>query len=217
MNYHERVQKHTLTMRQARVQIKPIRGRVGARVRASTVPGCNEDDGLNIQKLRVRNNCRTTFTVMTALSQGIEMSSLPQYGFGADVEFDTLVTSNRFLFRVHTPKQSSLFLDDTDPFFVAPKYDDRYTLSPDQLSDQRSRGPWEGSYEDVARHMDWTTRSSSSCISTSFSFIWSIWEALRRHHNGMKKDVEIAVIDATAVSDRSATAVQLLRKGSPSE
>ncbi|KAG5643530.1 hypothetical protein DXG03_000722 [Asterophora parasitica] len=145
--------------------------------------------------------------------------SLPQYGFGTDVDFDGLVTDNHFLFRVYTPKAPSPFVDDSEPSFVAPKYDERFTRSPDEIKAPhigRHRRHI-GTYDDVTRHMDWTTKSSSPYISTSFSFIWSIWEALRRYHLGVKKDVEIAVIDASALSDRAVTAVELLRSGLPSE
>lgn len=154
-------------------------------------------------------------------SQDAEVTSLPQYGFGTDFDFDSLITDNHFLFRVYTPRERSPFFDDTDPFFIAPKFNERYNLSPAQLSEWRAHHgappPHVGTYEDVVTHMNWTTRSSSPYISTSFSFIWSIWEALRRYHQGVKKDVQIAVIDASAVTGRAVTAVQLLRQSSPSE
>ncbi|KAF8065055.1 hypothetical protein FPV67DRAFT_167362 [Lyophyllum atratum] len=149
-------------------------------------------------------------------------ATLPQYGFGTDVDFGSLVKDNHFLFRVYTPKEPSPFADDSEPSFVAPKFNERYTRSPAEIkvppfdSDNYSR-PHTGTYADVAKHMDWTTRSSSPYISTSFSFIWSIWEALRRYHVGIKKDVEIAVIDASALSGRAVTAVQLLRNSLPTE
>ncbi|GLB39745.1 hypothetical protein LshimejAT787_0702550 [Lyophyllum shimeji] len=147
-------------------------------------------------------------------------ASLPQYGFGADVDFDSLVKDNHFLFRVYTPKEPSPFADDSEPFFVAPKFNERFVRSPaetDVLFGHDNHVSHAGTYEDVARHMDWTTKASSPYLSTSFSFIWSIWEALRRYHLGIKKDVEIAVIDASALSGRAVTAVQLLRQGLPSE
>ncbi|KAG6919155.1 hypothetical protein DXG01_008962 [Tephrocybe rancida] len=138
------------------------------------------------------------------------------YGFGTDVDFDKLVKNNHFLFRVYTPKERSPFADDSEPFFVAPKFNERYTRSPEEIrgslfDDNVHRHI--GTYEDVARHMDWSTKSTSPYISTSFSFIWSIWEALRRYHQGVKKDIEISVIDASAVSSRATTAVQLLQSG----
>jgi hypothetical protein len=145
------------------------------------------------------------------------VSSLPQCGFGADIDFDSLIKTNRFLFRVYTPKERSPFSDDTDPFFVAPRFDEQFARSPVELPNIKFSEPVVGSYAEVARHMEWTTRSSSTYISTSFSFSWVIWEAVRRYHSGVKKDVEIAIIDATALDGRAATAVQLLRKASQKE
>jgi len=145
------------------------------------------------------------------------VSSLPQCGFGADIDFDSLIKTNRFLFRVYTPKERSPFSDDTDPFFVAPRFDEQFARSPVELPNIKFSEPVVGSYAEVARHMEWTTRSSSTYISTSFSFSWVIWEAVRRYHSGVKKDVEIAIIDATALGGRAATAVQLLRKASQKE
>ncbi|PCH36874.1 hypothetical protein WOLCODRAFT_140621 [Wolfiporia cocos MD-104 SS10] len=72
-------------------------------------------------------------------------------------------------------------------------------------------------YADVAQHLDWTTRSQSPYISTSFSFAWAIWEATRRYHHGVKHDVEIAVIDAKCVASRAVTAVELLRTAAPQD
>lgn len=143
--------------------------------------------------------------------------SLPQYGFGQIVDFESLVANNHFLFRVYTPKESSPFADDSEPFFVAPKFDQRYARSPADIQAYRDHRSHIGTYDDVVRHMDWTTKASSTYISTSFSFIWSIWEALKRYHSGIKKDVQIAVIDASALSGRAVTAVQLLRDSVPSE
>ena len=143
-------------------------------------------------------------------------SSLPQYGFDTCVDFDTLLKSNHFLFRVYTPRERSPFFDDTDPFFIAPKFNERYNRSPLEPS-HNDVSYYRGTYDDVVKHMDWTSRSSSPFISTSFSFIWSIWEALRRYHQGIKKDIQIAVIDAAALSGRAATAIELLRKSDPSE
>lgn len=144
-------------------------------------------------------------------------SPLPQYGFGNDVHFKTLFKDNRFLYRVYTPKERSPFADESDPFLVAPKFDELYARTPLEVTSSTILDPTEAPYSDVARHMDWTTKSTSVYVSTSFSFAWSIWEALRRYHQGMKKDVEIAVIDAKAVADRAATAVEMLQKGSPEE
>jgi len=138
------------------------------------------------------------------------ISSLPQYGFGSEYTFESLVQDNPFLFRVYTPKPRSPFFDNSEPFFVGQKVDD---VSPD-LVDQIAAC---STYEDVARHMDWTTRSSSPYISTSFSFVWAIWEAVRRYRTNVKHDIEIAIIDARAVSGRAVTALELLRKGTPQE
>lgn len=143
-------------------------------------------------------------------------SSLPQYGFGVDVTFDRLLRNNPFLFRIHTPKQRSPFFDDSEPYFVGPRFNECYTSSPDNLPEHPINLS-NGSYRDVAAHMDWTTRSSSPFVSTSFSFVWSIWEALRRYHTNVKHDIEIAIIDASAVADRAVTALELLMKGTSKE
>ena len=134
------------------------------------------------------------------------MNSLPQYGYESEYTFVNLIQDNPFLFRVYTPKARSPFFDSTEPFFVGRSADEDSVRSADQYT-----------YDDVARHMDWTTRSASPFISTSFSFVWAIWEAVRRHRAGVKHDIEIAVIDALAVSGRAVTALELLRKGSPQE
>jgi hypothetical protein len=119
-----------------------------------------------------------------------ELTPLPQYGFGAELKFDTLVEQNPFLYRVYTPKQRSPFFDDSEPFFVGHQFDERFTRSPTSLS---ARGlPVAGTYEDVARHMDWRSRHTSPYISTSFSFVWAIWEASRRYQSNVKHDIEIA-------------------------
>jgi hypothetical protein len=148
-----------------------------------------------------------------------EIRPLPQYGFGKDIEFNTLIESNRFIFRVFSPKEESPFSDPSDPFFVAPKFDEQFTRSPVDLPDATVKFSEliAGSYSEVARHMEWTTRSTSPYISTSFSFSWSIWEAVRRYHFGVKKDVRIAIIDASALEGRAATTVQLLQNSSPDQ
>jgi len=146
--------------------------------------------------------------------QGGDSLSLPQSGFKDETDFDSLSQSNRFLFRVYTPKERSPFCDETDPYFVAPKYDEVFARSPEDLPNVRFSETLVGTYEDVVTHLEWTTRSKSPYISTSFSFGWAIWEAVRRFHSGMKKDVEIAIIDANALGGRAATAVQLLHKSS---
>ena len=66
-------------------------------------------------------------------------------------------------------------------------------------------------YNDLVRHLDWTTRSSSPYVTTSFSFFWCLWEAVRRYKLGVKHDVEIAVIDARRVQGRAKTALEVLR------
>jgi hypothetical protein len=147
-----------------------------------------------------------------------EIRPLPQCGFGEDIDFNSLTEANRFLFRVYSPKEKSPFSDPSDPFFVAPKFDEQFTRSPVDLPDT-SKLPelMADSYPDVARHMEWTIRSTSPYISTSFSFSWSIWEAAKRYHFGVKKDVQIAIIDASALEGRAATAVQLLEYSSPDQ
>jgi|ERR1700722_13056725 len=140
-----------------------------------------------------------------------EHSSLPQYGFGPEFTFSNLAEHNPFLFRVHTPKPRSPFFDSTEAYFVGPKFDEYFTLSPPPLPELCDLT------EDVAVHMDWTQRSSSPYISTSFSFSWSMWEALRRYQTYVKHDIEIAVIDAAAVASHSVTALELLRNIKPKE
>lgn len=156
---------------------------------------------------------------MAALSPNLssEPRVLPQYGFSDDIDFHSLIQDNRLLFRVYTPKERSPFVDDSDPFFVAARFDEKFAPSPVLSPGASFQSPHSATYDDVARHMDWTTRISSPYISTSFSFMWSAWEALRRYHLGVKQDIQIAVIDAHAISDRASTAVRLLRNGIPSE
>nr|GAT61037.1 predicted protein [Mycena chlorophos] len=138
---------------------------------------------------------------------------LPQFGFSSEVGFRRLAERNLFLFRVHTPKAapSQSLLDDA---FVAPRFDTRYSDSDERILHE----PPVPTYAEVARHLDWTTRLSSMYVSASFSFMWAIWEGLRRYHFGVKHDVEIAVIDATAsvIAQRAATAVEVLNSASPS-
>ncbi|KAI0787002.1 hypothetical protein C8Q75DRAFT_734511 [Abortiporus biennis] len=147
-------------------------------------------------------------------------NTLPQYGFGADISFDTLVESNRFLFRVYTPKTHPPHYDGTEPYFLGSKYNDEissatfHSALPSSPCSSKVGGR---TYADVVQHMEWTNRSSSPFVSASFSFAWAIWEAIRRYHANVKHDVEIAVIDAHAVADRAVTAAELLVKGSPKE
>lgn len=143
------------------------------------------------------------------LSSPQAISSLPQYGFSSEHTFENLIRDNNpFLYRVYTPKPRSPFFDNSEPFFVGQKCDDDFPYPEDEVAARTT-------YEDVARHMDWTTRSSSPFISTSFSFVWAIWEAVRRYRANVKHDIQIAVIDARAVSGRAVTALEILRKGTP--
>ncbi len=137
--------------------------------------------------------------------------SLPQYGFGEDHDFDSLIKANRFLFRVYTPKETSI-ADDTDAYFIAPRFNEQVARSPLDLPDIKFPETIVGSYAEVARHMEWTTKPLSCYISSSFSFAWAVWEAVKRYHIGVKKDVQIAIIDASALGGRAATAIQLLMK-----
>ncbi|KAJ7752533.1 hypothetical protein B0H14DRAFT_2541046 [Mycena olivaceomarginata] len=128
---------------------------------------------------------------------------LPQYGFAVETKFTELVQNNPFLFRVHTPKSPTR----ADVLFPALKFDTRYTRD----TGSPSPDPPTPTYADVVRHLDWTTRHSSPYVSASFSFMWAVWEAVRRYHFGVKHDVEIAVIEASALSTHSPTAVEILR------
>ncbi|KAF9648317.1 hypothetical protein BDM02DRAFT_3096758 [Thelephora ganbajun] len=140
--------------------------------------------------------------------------SLPQYGFGAEVAFDALIDTNPFLFRVYTPKHSASAStsasDDSDaPYFLAQRFDN------DPLAPISK--PSLATYADVAHHMDWVTKSTSPFVSSSFSFAWALWEAVRRYHSNVKHDVEIAVIDARLVVGKAVTAIELLRKSQTKE
>jgi hypothetical protein len=145
----------------------------------------------------------------------IHDTALPQYGFGSEVSFNDLVDTNPFLFRVYTPRidLSQSAEDSGKANFIAQRFMDE---PPPSLNEARLR-KLSSTYADVVQHMDWTTKSSSAYVSTSFSFAWAIWEAVRRYHTNMKHDIEIAVIDATAVADQAVTALSLLRKGTPRE
>ncbi|KAJ6471084.1 hypothetical protein C8R47DRAFT_1054531 [Mycena vitilis] len=134
---------------------------------------------------------------------------LPQYGFGTETEFKKLVEQNPFLYRVHSPKSST----HPDVPFPALRFDGRYTYD----AGSPSVDPPAPTYSDVARHMEWTTRHASPYISSSFSFMWAVWEAARRYHFGVKHDVEIAVIDASSIPARSITVVEILRSVPPAE
>ena len=141
-------------------------------------------------------------------------SSLPQYGFGAEVAFDALIETNPFLFRVYTPRHStspptSTFDDSDAPYLLARQFES------DPLAPTSKPSP--STYADVVHHMDWAKKSTSPFISTSFSFAWALWEAVRKYHCDMKHDVEIAVIDARLVADKAVTAIELLRKSKTEE
>jgi hypothetical protein len=146
-----------------------------------------------------------------------EYRFLPQVGFGQDITFDTIVTYNKFLFRVYTPKHT-VSTDQDSAFFVGNKFDQKYAPSTPVSSDMYLPfGPSlseTATYEDCINHLNWETRATSPFISTSFSFAWAVWDAVRRYNSGVKHDVEIAVIDASAVAGKSVTALQLLRKAS---
>ncbi|THV02193.1 hypothetical protein K435DRAFT_653900, partial [Dendrothele bispora CBS 962.96] len=144
-----------------------------------------------------------------------EYRFLPQVGFGQDVTFDTIVTFSRFLFRVYTPKPSQIREDDS-AFFVGSKFDKTYApytpISSDMYLPFGESLSETATYEDCINHLNWETRSNSPFISTSFNFAWAIWDAVRRYNHGIKHDVEIAVIDATAFTGKAVTVLQLLRK-----
>ncbi|KAG7451567.1 uncharacterized protein BT62DRAFT_883617 [Guyanagaster necrorhizus] len=145
---------------------------------------------------------------------------LPRHGFEGEYDFDSLVDRNPFLFRVYTPKPASPSISyDPKIFCIAPKFDAKFTSPPSAVESLSPIGPLTEivTCEEVARHLDWTTRSTSSFISTSFSFAWAIWEALRRYKSGVKHDVEIAVIDAASLKGRAVTAMQILRKATIDE
>ncbi|KAJ7748441.1 hypothetical protein B0H14DRAFT_3513809 [Mycena olivaceomarginata] len=111
--------------------------------------------------------------------------NLPQYGFGPEIAFKNLVDNNVFLFLGYTPRAP------TRPSRGSPTH-------PSQLR------------PDTLRHLDLTTRQASPCVSASFSLVWVVREALRRYHFGVKHGVEIAVINASAVTERAATVVEML-------
>ena len=146
--------------------------------------------------------------------------TLPQYGFGSDVAFDSLVHDNPFLFRIHTPRDTSEHLRNNDSYFIGQKFDARYSRNSDKLPEsptKLSASMASSTYDDAAQHMDWMMRHASPFVSASFSFIWAVWEATRRYKVGVKHDVEIAVIDARQLAGRAVTALELLRKSTPKE
>lgn len=147
-------------------------------------------------------------------------NALPQYGFGAQVTFDGLVAGNPFLFRVYTPRGQPPQYESSDPYFIGAKYSDAFSSAAFRsrcAEPSTSQAAAACSYADVIQHLDWTTRAESPYISTSFSFAWAVWEAIRRYHSGVKHDVEIAVIDARAVADRAITAAECMMKATSKE
>jgi hypothetical protein len=138
----------------------------------------------------------------------------------------------KFLFRVHSPKASlsdrsehhigtSSEYDDPSHAhpgiaFLAQKYDGRYNSQASELPLHHPDEPFSAaetvSYHDVATHLDWTQRSSSSFVSASSSFVWAIWESVRRFRTNVKHRVEIAVIDWDSVRERTVVVAPFLRK-----
>lgn len=139
---------------------------------------------------------------------------LPQYGFADEVSFERLAEHNPFLFRVYTPKaHDSDATYDKDIFCVAPRFNALYHSPIDELTELTPAGPIHEvtSCSDIVQHMEWTSRSSSAYLTTSMSFAWAIWEAMRRYTNGFKHDVEIAVLDARALQGRAVTAYHIMK------
>ncbi|KAL0945981.1 hypothetical protein HGRIS_012259 [Hohenbuehelia grisea] len=123
-------------------------------------------------------------------------------------------TERTFLFRIYTPKKTAKSAEADGPYFVGPLFDGDFSSSPASLSEgQLPFQSKNSTYDDAVRHLDWTTRSSSPFISASFSFVWSLWEALRRYRMNIKHDIHIAVIDATGISDRYVATLDLLKRG----
>ncbi len=158
---------------------------------------------------------------MSSMGLTFDDRSLPQYGFGPDTNFTNIVDCNRFLFRVYTPKLRSPIesSDGSDVYFIAPKFNSMVNAHDDSSILSSILNPplplaHHASYEDVSQYMEWTTRSSSPYISTSFSFAWAVWEAMKRYRQGIKHDIEVAVIDGSALRDRAVTSIELLEKGS---
>lgn len=157
-------------------------------------------------------------TTSSANNSFDEHHFLPQLGFGSDVRFETIAGYHRYLFRVYTPKLLPAIQDES-VFFVGSRFDYKFAPRTPIISEMynSSCGPLAetGTYEDCIQHLNWETRSRSCFISTTFSFAWAIWDAVRRFETGVKHDVEIAVMDAAALSGKAVTTLQLLRK-SPS-
>ncbi|KAJ3771208.1 hypothetical protein FB446DRAFT_704834 [Lentinula raphanica] len=151
-----------------------------------------------------------------------ETRSLPQFGFGSDVTFESISRYHRYLFRVYTPK-SLPAVEDQTVFFVGARFNNTFAprtpIMSEMYSSSSSCAPLvdTATYEDCVQHLSWETRSRSPFISASFSFAWALWDAVRRFNNGIKHDVEIAVIDAAALSGKAVTTLQLLRRSSSTE
>lgn len=131
--------------------------------------------------------------------------------------FGDLVDENPFLFRVYTPKPHSPSITyDERIFCLAPRFNAKYSSPIEDIQHISPLGPIEETTSclDVIQHMEWTSRSSSPFITTSFSFAWAIWEAMRRYSNGYKLDVEIAVLDARSLMNKAVTASQVMQ-GTP--
>ncbi|KAG8216081.1 hypothetical protein J3R82DRAFT_8082 [Butyriboletus roseoflavus] len=70
------------------------------------------------------------------LQSPISGNPLPQYGFGSEFCFDSLVQDNPFLFRVYTPKTRSRIFDDAaPPYFIGQKFNEHFTRAAEQLKD----------------------------------------------------------------------------------
>ncbi|KZT26177.1 hypothetical protein NEOLEDRAFT_1063722 [Neolentinus lepideus HHB14362 ss-1] len=151
-----------------------------------------------------------------------QLDLLPQYGFGPELSFKKLVDRNPFLFRVYTPRPLGPCFNETDPYFLGESFHAEDDESIPDVNLRPRTGAVKGraftaSYADAVKHLDWTTKSSSPFVSTSFSFAWAVWEACRRYKLSVKHDVHIAVIDAKALVDRAVTALELLRESAPKE
>ncbi|KAJ4490299.1 hypothetical protein J3R30DRAFT_3276971, partial [Lentinula aciculospora] len=150
-----------------------------------------------------------------------ESRFLPQLGFGSDVTFETVSRYHRYLFRIYTPKSLPAVEDDSI-FFVGARFNNIFAPRTPIISEMYPSSSCASlvetaTYEDCVQHLSWETRSRSPYISATFSFSWAIWDAVRRFNNGVKHDVEIAVIDAAALSGKAATTLQLLRRSPSSD
>ncbi|KAJ3931874.1 MAG: hypothetical protein NXY57DRAFT_175393 [Lentinula lateritia] len=149
-----------------------------------------------------------------------ESRFLPQFGFDSDVTFESISRYHRYLFRIYTPKSLPAVEDDSI-FFVGARFNNTFAPQTPVMSEMYSSSCAPlietATYEDCVQHLSWETRSSSPFISATFNFAWALWDAVRRFRGGMKHDVEIAVIDAAALSGKAVTTMQLLRRSPSSE